>query len=354
MSTRAIKMPHDIRITDVVELLAAAGDASSVHLDLSDLWRADREAAMLLSSALMTRLGNTALTVTPPSYEVLVRYGLMFAFAHRPGPTEFVGKSALESQSHLPEWRRSWTPGSRQQWLPLASEDTSLLPDEPSVSRRKLAAFVNPHLVPRIARGPRVSQVVRPWLLTLLPRRARVTLDPRAGLEFTDDLGRAVDELVDNVGCHAVGDKQSARSVASAVFILIARGNAETVRDRIYVVVLDTGPGILGTARPKFGDLRLRDTDLLPALFQEHHRELGRARGFGLPDVFRVAKRWRGGTVNCLTNGLRLTLSTSESAVSPIGADIGGTIVTLTIPTPPDFVAGDHEDMTSSQMSDQS
>jgi hypothetical protein len=160
-------------------------------------------------------------------------------------------------------------------------------------------------------------------------------------LEFIDDLGHAVDELVDNVGCHAVAERQSAHSVSSAVFILVARGNAETVRDRIYVVVLDTGPGIIATARPKFGDLHLQEGDLLKVLFQEHHPELGRARGFGLPDVFGVARRWRGGTVNCLTNGLRLTLSASEAAVSPIGTDVGGTIVTLTVPTPPELVERD-------------
>ena len=334
--TTPIKLPRDVRLNHVVDLVSRTHGAHAIHLDFSDFRRADREAAMLLNCALLTRMDNTELTVTPPESDVLMRYGLMFGIAnHHPQAVLLHGSHWNPKDDWLADWSRPWPPGSRQQWLRLSGDD---LPGEPSVLGPDVAAFVNPHLVPRSPRATRVSHVVRPWLTNLLPPRARIATSP-TGLAFLEDIGRAADELVDNVGCHAVLAGHTALSVRSAVFVLLARGNSSSVRDRIYIAVVDSGPGIVGTARPKFGHINRRMTDelLLRALFENNHGVLGRARGFGLPDVLDISRRWRGGSVDCFANGLHASFSDSRVTVSKMGGSIGGSVVILTVHTPPDL-----------------
>ncbi len=266
---------------------------------------------MLLNCALLTVLDDIAISITPPRPEVLARYGLMFGLAHHSAPTSFVGETeaATSAAGLLAEWRRPWTPGTKQQWLHLfgPTESHHHGSSEPSVLGPQLAAFVNPHLVQRVPRGPRVSHVVRPWLFDLLPR-ARHTTDRNPGMEFTDDLGRAIDELVDNVGCHAVASRASARTVRSAVFLLLARGNSGDVRDRIYIVVLDTGPGILATARPKI--------DKTPLSFLTNHSS---PRSFNAGIRHSVAL----GDLAFLTSSASLNVGRAElSIASPTGFEL--------------------------------
>jgi hypothetical protein len=319
---------------NVFEFARTRLDRPSAELDLSAL-QPDRVAATVLTAALLTYAARTALTLVLPATEkrdALARNGLFFALANRSGPTSYFGGEKDAVERWLAEWRRPWTRGTRAPLLRLGHEEHSDI--EPSVFGRDYGAFVNPHR----ASGPAgstsgVAEAVRPWLHRLLPR---LTADrSRNGPDFVHGIGAAIDELVENVAEHAAG--RNSLELFSLVLVSIARGNEADARYRLYISVIDTGPGIIETASRKVAAYTNKPSDptaLLRDLFRGRVEQLGRARGFGLPSVWETVRKWDGARLIVASNGVLLRGERGSLDTVRV-ADVGGTIISAVFPLPP-------------------
>lgn len=330
-----IEAPVRIQSGNVEDLVSEMLEAATklpdepLALDMTHVESIERAAGALLSNALLTSLAAVQLDVLPPArlpVEKIMSSSLGFAFAHRSGAVNVrdVDVGALR----LERWRLPYTPARR-----LLPFDEFELPDEPALVLRAHAAFVNPHETARRHHRTDVPLRVQTWLHTVLPPRA---LEP----QFLQDLHDLVYELVDNVAEHADVIGSDAKSI---VHVSIARGKEAETRDRIWVLVMDTGPGILATATPKF---RARSTtdelepvppaDLLRRLFDgDLQLGPGRARGLGLPRVHSISKRWRSAKIQVVTDKWRLTIDEGAPRVTEAALGVQGTVVLARFTTPP-------------------
>lgn len=300
-----------------------AGSAQ-VELDLKGV-RIERPAASVLSAALLSAWGDVPLVVQlPPGESRRALPSLTFAFANRRGRTEVPGVD-------LQPWRRSWSPGMRERmgllFSPAQMGETN---DEPSIFGRYHASFINPHRAAHSTGTSAVTLVVRPWLADVLPEYLSKPRDQRANPQFINDMGRLIDELLENVREHASphgGDN----AVRSLVQIEITRGS----EDRLHLIVLDTGPGIVVTARPKVADMMLSDDALLGALLQGSLTGWHRGRGRGLPDVWKAVSSWSGSSLYVASNKVRLSGVGGALTTHSDGFDLHGTVIAATFPLPP-------------------
>lgn len=312
--------------------------SDAVELDLSRM-HVERVAASILVGCLLTSGADLRLKLPPgDKRELLARNGLLFALANRRGRVDL--QPAADAQRWLEEWRRPWTRGTREPLLRL-SEDQPSGP-EPSVFGRDYAAFINPH---RAGGGSNatsgVAEVVRPWLHRMLPKLTTDEDRSPAGAEFVQSVGRVINELVENVSEHAAA--RHSLAVHSLVLVSVARGGEPTSRYRLYILVIDTGPGILDTAITKISAVDPSRTSwsaaerkaLFENLFLGKIERLGRARGFGLPEVLETASRWEGGRLVSVSNGFLLRTHKEGLHTEQVEPVMNGSLVSLMLPLPP-------------------
>lgn len=307
-----------------------------VELDFGSIRSVSRSAVPLLSNALLRgAVGRAPLRLRGLSNtDFLVRSGVAFALANREGEVIGVDSQAL----HLPDWRRSWSPGSRavrrslhgavgeKQIELFAPHEVGESADEPSLFGRYYASFINPHLAGAAGEKPRVTQVVRPWLHRVLPRYLYDEHDARGDDSLIAAVGTLVDELVDNVREHTASERR-ARSLMQ---VAITRGKP----DRLYLTVQDTGPGLLNTVREKLtgSSLDLPRGVLLERLLKGDLPRWGRARGFGLPRVAAVMHA-RAGTMYIASDAVRLEARCGAAPeVRDDAPEVPGTAITLMLP----------------------
>ncbi|KYF84243.1 hypothetical protein BE17_49410 [Sorangium cellulosum] len=324
-------------------------------VDLQSTDKVERPAASILSAALLGSFAERALEVRLPERLDTKRRiswaSLAFALANRPKEieTKIVGGEGLD----LTEWKRSWSPGTRSQFDRLFKSGELFLggdlgesEDEPTMYGRDHAAFVNPHRAPPAVGPTDVTSVVRPWLSTVLPSYLSRRSGSPHGPAFVQDVGLLIDELLENVRDHAL-QRSEGRPTQSLVHLSIARGGGASTREdgtkvthRLYLSVLDTGPGIAVTARPKL-DLRPaeeggpRDAEIIRDLLTGRHAGWGRARGLGLPRVWKRVRAWRDAELRIATNAERLRGRDSEVEILRPGFDIRGTVIIFMVPLPP-------------------
>ena len=314
-----ITLPSRVQLDTLPSLIPELEDAASCDelvLDLRDVEAVEGHAGPVLAVLLLSGFGDVDAEIFPPrSDELLARTGIAFALANRPGKTSVLGEDA---SMKWPAWRQSWVPGSR------ATVDALFRPeavgesaDAPNLIGRRYAAFVNPHLARPSGEHHEVVNLLHPWLRELLPRSQRT-----GGL--LDDFGSIVTELVENVRQHAPRTA-SGRPARSLVQVWWTHG----AEDRLYVSVLDTGPGILATARGKVVDgHRLKADELLHGLLVGKVARRDPTRGFGLPDVWKMADT-RGAGLWLSTADRVLSCEGGEPHVRPVSTQVDGTVVTL-------------------------
>jgi hypothetical protein len=302
----------------------------TVVLDLQRIRSVERPAASILSAALLSAWGEAPLVVCLPHEDEQLRKAalstLAFAFANRRGDTQGVG--------NLSAWKRSWSPGTRNQvrLFSPAQIGESESDDEPSIFGRHHAAFINPHRAAPSPGPTSVTQVVRPWLTHVLPSYISAPRDLRAHPQFIQDVGRLIDETLENVREHASGQTSGA-STRSLIQVDITRGG-EGSYDRLHVIVLDTGPGIAATARPKLENVRLSDAELVKALLIGDFAGWHRARGAGLPKVWKAVSAWRGAALQIASNTVRVTGTGSNLKTREDGFHVHGTVIAAMFPLP--------------------
>lgn len=261
-----------------------------------------RRAQNLMTSLLVSeRYANLPILAVLPtnSREMLaiVRAGIPFALAQRPGYTLVVDEFSSDSEpslaSHvserLGEWAGRWRPNDwtfrrrvmDQQFDPTEAE-ASLEPVQD-----RLITFTNPHVISRSRINQElVSNLVGPWLQRLVADTSKIELaDSYAESVPLSEVAthmRLLDELLFNLSDYAFDKFEDAISYVQ----LFAASSIDDVGDRVHITVLDNGAGLLTTLNEKI-DESLRgcsDAELFASLLQgavRHHR----GRGKGLADV---------------------------------------------------------------------
>jgi hypothetical protein len=306
-------------------------------INMENLDAISRPAGALLVNVLLTELAHATIELVEPTrspIEKLTHSGLGFAFAQRTGRTTFRKLTATDLQYE--RWRLPWTPAKPT--ATIQSDDRSLAAvepdaDEPAVFFRAHAAFVNPHATSRRNHRREIPYRVQSWLQSILPPRACGIAQPGRS-SFIEELQALIYELVDNVAEHAWPVGQPAP--ISLVQVSVARGNEKDTRDRIWVIVLDTGPGIATTATPKIDGPSLKPRDLLEGLVNGRFLQSAhRARGLGLPRVAKICRNWRDSQLSILSDDLRVNVENNALHVSTSGRKVRGTVIVARFPTPP-------------------
>lgn len=314
-----VALPKRVQADFLPELMSEVGEAAergSIHLDMRAVEAIEGHAGPVLASLLLSTLGQVRAEVHPPaSSELLARTGIAFALANRSAATRVQGEDAAE---RWPAWGESWVPGNRATVDALfGPKEAGESADVPNLIGDRYAAFVNPHLSRPSGEQHEVVNLIHPWLRQLLPRKA-------VKGELLDDLGTIVTELVENVRQHAsrTADAQPTNSV---VHVWLTRGTG----DRVYVSVLDDGPGLVTTARDKVIDGQLMHVDeLLRGVLLGSVAKHNPARGLGLPDVSKLVDT-HGAALWLSTADRFVSLEADELGIQAMPFEVGGTVVTL-------------------------
>ena len=337
-----ISAPTRIEATNVdafVSLMTDAYDKDRerpLSIDMSNVEAISRPAGAVLVNALLTELAQATIALVEPArspVEKLTYSGLGFAFAHREGRTQF--QRLTEKDLFFDRWKIPWTPAKQTASVQTNDDRATSEPDaeDPSFIFRAHAAFVNPHATSRRHFRRDIPYRVQGWLQHVLPLRAMGIV--QAGLpSFVEELQSLIYEVVDNVAEHAW--PQNSPEPVSLVQISVARGGERDTRDRIWLIVLDTGPGIAATAAPKINEPGLPPQDLLQGLLdgrflQSKHR----ARGLGLPRVARICKNWRDSHLSILNDEFRITLTDGVLQTTKTDRKMRGTLIVARFATPP-------------------
>jgi hypothetical protein len=329
-----------ITSANIEKLLSELGeDHGSAPLEL-DLGRVERHAGAVLSVALLGTLGDQPLALrvqgaTEPEHW-LASAGLAFAVANRAGKTTVDGTDPDEI---LAEWRRTWTPGTRQNWLALFPHEepsSELFAPEaigetgwrPDLFGPQFAAFVNPHRTGRVAsRHHPLNRAFWPWLERLLPGSPKDGSEARRS--FVTCVGTLMEELVSNISEHAAG---TGPDVHSLVHASVTRGGEG---DRLHLAFADTGEGIIGTLRPKLWEQQASDMTLLRTAFEGGLPGWGVGRGLGLPAVLTVCRR-QAATLRVATGNLRMEADGRDGDINLVasGFALRGTVFVISLRLP--------------------
>lgn len=336
-----IEAPTRIEATNVEDLVGAMSQeyrrdqSKTLAINMAKVDAISRPAGAVLVNFLLTELAKATIKLIEPDrspIEKLTYSGLGFAFEHREGKTQF--ERLTREQLFLDRWKLPWTPAKQTANIQVEGSDV-MQPDQgdPSFYFKAHAAFVNPHATSRRHHRRDIPYRVQGWLHDVLPPRAQRSTK---GHDFLEELQSLIYELVDNVAEHAwpLGEPEP----LSLVQVSVARGGEKDTRDRIWVVVLDTGPGILKTAVPKIAESSLTHSELLMGLLngkflQSNHR----ARGLGLPRVAKICSRWRDAHLSILSDDVRITLDSGDIRTTTIERRLRGTVIVARFSTPPVF-----------------
>lgn len=302
-------------------------DAESVTLDMRGVHRVDRQAGWMLTAGLL-RAKPAQLRVHPPrrrATEILDQSGLSFAFAHGIRP-DFVGTGP----DNLDRWQTSWTyrRGPLQLGLFPEHEDgpgrqlpmfrRRLVPKVDEESR--VVAFVNPHIGSRPGEPLSVARAMGQWVRGL-PKLAR------ARPSFMRLLTQIIDELVWNVGDHA------GPNAKSTILVNSSRGNSNSCRYRVHIAVIDDGPGIVETARPKVP--AIKDSNAILEALLRGGAFPNSGRGHGLPSVVRAVGEAPEGTLRVYSGRHCARVDGTRLSLSESGFD-AGTLIMIALDVPSD------------------
>lgn len=293
---------------------------SELSLDLAELKSIERPAGILLSTALLGILGQRPIVVKaePSARGALSQNGIAFALAHRSGD---VALSGIDKKSFLSHWECTWTPGSRATYEPAMFQQREFFQgddNDPSLFGPTHAAFVNAHLAGARGAPTEVSKAVPRWLTKLLP----------AGVRDSNSVSRIVrvlDELLDNIREHALVVRPDGQPTRSLVQIARTRGTP----DRLYVSVIDNGPGILVTLRGKRPDLAdVPDEELLGRLLDGQLEGWEPGRGVGFAAVRRaMTEEAELASLIVATGTYRFEVTASRVKTLAAGYPIEGTVL---------------------------
>jgi anti-sigma regulatory factor (Ser/Thr protein kinase) len=330
LNFRTVKAGTQIGLSNAETIISdalkfyAEDSAQIITFDLSEVKAIERPAGTLLCHALVSNLNGADISIIPPESSPvtkLAQAGFGFAIAHRSGNCEIQGMPA--DNLFLKKWKYPWTSGtpSDPELFPREPDDTA-----PAIygreNNRSHAAFINPHITARIQNEQVFSTRITSWLRSIVPPRAF-----QVDQEFIQDIQQVIYELLANVAGHAFEWRKS--DLLSLVQLSITRGNRQETRDRVWVSIIDNGPGLIVTARPKIQDQSLSDEDLIKALFTRGYLQTNsRARGFGLPLVRTLCMKRPATELTVITGNMRLRYHNSSLvALQTSGLDIQGTVV---------------------------
>lgn len=334
-----IDAPARIEATNVEDLVGAMSQAYQrdrerpLAINMAKVDAISRPAGALLVNLFLTELSKARIELVEPTRSPIEKFtysGLGFAFAHRKGETVF--RNITGEDLRYDRWKTSWTPAKQTANVQVELAGALTQPDEdPSFFFKAHAAFVNPHATSRRTHRRDIPYRVQGWLHSVLPPRAQ---RGAKGHDFIEELQALIYELVDNVAEHAW--PESGPQPLSLVQVSVARGNEKETRDRIWVVVLDTGPGIPKTAGPKIGEPDLSARELLTGLLdgrflQSEHR----ARGLGLPRVAKICSRWRDSHLSILSDDVRVSMENGAIKSAKLDRRVQGTVIAARFSTPP-------------------
>jgi hypothetical protein len=310
-----------------------------VTVDWDELEEVEGVAGQVLAAGLLGTLDDMSLIVRLPQDArrrvSFARSGLLFALANRDsGRTTVIVEGG--SPPNLAAWRRSWSPSSpsafeyvdldQQNLFDVAAVNESAY--APNVAGADHAAFVNPHLND-VGLGETVLRgAAHPWLRHLLGvggRQASEEMDV-----FLSSVGTLVDELINNVREHAQRDVRG-RPSESLVTISVGRSGGPR---RLQITVMDTGPGIATTARPKVGAAAsTTDEQLIRGLLLGSYEGWGRGRGVGLPKVWEVSDHFDG-RIYIATGSSRVQVTGGNVRTSVSSVPLRGTVVAVSVNAP--------------------
>ena len=307
---------------DVLRMLPLQGGT----LDLSEYKSVERGAGGLLANLLLTRYQDIELTVRPPSNEsawkTLAETGILWGLENRNAHTDY---AQFPETPELDEWQNAWTIGNRQLTLGLFNNHRNL---EPRVFSNTHAAFVNAHRAGTRVATSGIRSTTKRWLSKMIPLRNLSDNDQSIRNDFLRDLGELIEELVSNVCLHA-------GSQCSSLVLVTRARTSDRSRHRIHVIVSDTGPGILQTARAKVASgIPISSVALLRGLLDGTVLRGRRAAGEGLPLVTSFARSHPKARLRVTANGVVASVNAKSLHVEDEEEEIGGTVIVLTVPLP--------------------
>lgn len=293
---------------------------SEFCLDLAHINLIERPAGLVLSTALVGILGQRPVVVKadPKKPGTISQNGIAFALAHRRGRVTYLGID--EDTLGLRDWRCTWTPGARSTHEPALFQQTLFPEDEedPSLFGPMHAAFVNAHLSGPRGAQTEVAKAVPRWLRRLLPHGVRDS-------HSVSRIVRVLDELLDNIREHALMVRPDGNPTRSLVQIARTRGTT----DRLYVSVIDNGPGIAATLRPKLGGIRSVDDEaLIRRLLKGELDRWEPGRGIGFAAVRRAMDEEEGlASLLVATDRHRFEVNARDVVSLSPGYPIQGTVL---------------------------
>jgi hypothetical protein len=285
---------------------------------------ADPMAGAVFAQTMLGLRHDLRLVVTLPDSQTaitsLIRTGVASALARRREWVSYHPPANPITQHDL--WH-TWTPGARDAMAPMFETDER--PD--SLFGPRHAVFVNPHLTTEPEGTANITRLVDRWLTQMVmpglnpDQHERYVLAP----VFT------VDQLVRNVREHAITPTHP-RDVDSVVVLeAISHG----LHSYLRITVLDTGPGVVSTLRPKLTDPYgpMTDAELLHKLLEGELPGWDRGRGFGLATIAELVSGEADASLELWTGRSKVRV---DNSVAPIGAavEVSGTVINAFFPLP--------------------
>lgn len=281
------------RLTEMTSLLDDMRGRGELHLDFSrdavdasPHQRFSKVISLALANLLVGEHVDTPVRFTAPHSSdplrlVLERAGIAFALERRDPATDLREDALVPTGEGLAS--------SAQLQLRLVEDSVRIR------STRGFLRFGDPHLEPRGSLPRLYSQHVKPWLTARL-QLARAQERKRVE-QLLGDIGRVVLELLGNVRDHAQLDQYNLKQDASLLQLYVTRGSWGESANRLYVLVSDTGNGIVRTVRKAYPDdydamdTRASSRAVVDAVEGRLARDESNRR-YGLPDIREICEAY--------------------------------------------------------------
>jgi hypothetical protein len=255
----------------------------------------------------------------PETLRWLLRGGVVSALSRR-RCVRFEGLPETLGQGRL--WN-TWTPGAHAVMAPMFGQGAEA---EAPLFGPGHAVFINPHLTTEPYAQASLTPLVRRWLTQVVAPG----LSAAEQEAFIAAPIFAIDQLVHNVREHAIG-ASAHHHVDSVVGLEVAGAGLER---RLRVSVIDTGPGVESTLRPKLAGAPEYpgEDDLLAALLDGALPGWHRGRGFGLATIAGLVNDSPGATLELWSGAARVAVDTHVAKLPAPG--VAGTVVNAFFPLP--------------------
>ncbi len=309
----------ELRYGYAVRPLRETGVRLSIQLDQDP----DPIATAVLAQAMLTAPDDFELVVDlhdePETLRWLLRSGVVSALARR----RCVRFEGLPSTLGQGKFWNTWTPGAHAVMAPMFEDGVD---SETLLFGPEHAVFINPHLTTEPYGHASLTPLVRRWLTQVVAPG----LSAHEQETFIAAPIFAVDQLVHNVREHAITPSNRSR-VDSVVALEVA---GEGLERRLRVSVLDTGPGVATTLRPKLGGAPAYpgEDDLLGALLGGKLPGWDRGRGFGLATIAGQIAQAPGAALELWSGEVRVSVTSEVTELS--APQVAGTVINAFFPLP--------------------